>query len=94
MSGNECKLCACSLAFAIGMTFGLGVFLLGIIAWLGQYGHEMVSLIGSVYYGYSATFLGSIYGFLWGFVDGFVCGFLIGFFYNLIHKCKCCKRCQ
>ncbi len=94
MTEKHTHLSACSLALAMGLTFGLGVFLLGIVAWLSEYGDEIVDLFATVYCGYDATLLGSVYGFAWGFAEGIILGFAIGFFYNLVQKCKCCYHCK
>ena len=90
MSGNYCKLCACKFGFALGLIWGLGVLILGWAAWLWGYGTPVVLLWSHVYLGYSATFLGGLWGGLWGLVDFFIFGLLVAWVYN---GCLgCCKK--
>ncbi len=72
------------LALGLGVTWGLGVLLLGWAGWLG-YGTGFTGL-SSIYLGYDATFLGGIIGALWGFVDGAIGGALIAWVYNKTSK--------
>jgi len=72
-----------NLGLALGITWAIGMFLLGIFAWLFSWGNDMVAVLGSLYLGYMPTFLGSIIGAIWGFVDCFIAGVLIAWIYNL-----------
>ncbi len=71
-----------SLGLAFGVTWALGVFLLGLAAGLFDWGVPVVAVLSSVYIGYSPTFVGSITGAVWGFVDGFIGGVIIAWLYN------------
>jgi len=64
-----------------GTTWALGVLCLGL---LGTYGFQtpVIGAIGSIYIGFSATFLGSIIGALWAFVDGFIGCAIFAWIYN------------
>jgi len=85
------KLHTLNLALAMGATWALGVFLLGLSATFFNWGGAMVTDFGSVYFGYKASFLGSIIGAIWGFCDGFIGGFFIALFYNLFSKGQCAE---
>ena len=71
-----------SLGLAFGITWALGMFLLGIAAALFDWGVPVVAVLSSVYIGYSPSFVGSIAGAVWGFVDGFISGVLMAWLYN------------
>ena len=45
-----------------------------------------VALMGSLYVGYDASFLGGIVGALWAFVDGAIAGALIALIYNAVAR--------
>jgi hypothetical protein len=69
------------LGLSFGITFGAGMFILGLVS-MGGYGSEIVRLIGTAYVGFNSTFLGSIIGGIYGFIDGLVGGALIAWIYN------------
>jgi hypothetical protein len=80
-----------AFGLAIGVTWALGVFLLGILGWLFNFGTELQSAISSVYRGYAPTFPGSVLGALWALVDGFIVGLIIAWLYNKFSH-GCCKK--
>ncbi len=82
-----------ALGISIGVVSALCVFLLALAAAYLNWGVNMVSLVGDIYIGYNASFIGGIIGAIWGFVDGFIFGFLTALVYNLVCK-KCSKYCQ
>lgn len=95
---HECstktKLSACALGMSLGVTWGLGVALLGMMAWLGDgWGGAIVTSLGSLYIGFKATGVGSIIGAVWGFADGFITGLIIAWIYNFVMCCCRCKHC-
>jgi len=71
-----------SLGLAIGVTWAIAVFLLGLAAWLFGWGIEAASALSSLYIGYGPSFVGAIAGAVWGFADGFILGIMIAWFYN------------
>lgn len=71
-----------SLGLAFGVTWALGVFMLGVGAAFFNWGIPVVAVLSSVYAGYGPTFIGSITGAVWGFVDGFIGGALMAWLYN------------
>ena len=86
---NKVHLSAFGLGMGIGVTWGLGVMLLALMAWLGGgWGSELVKSLGSLYIGYAPTGVGSIVGLVWGFADGFVTGLLIAWIYNCVVCCS------
>ena len=90
---NCAKLHIWSLGLAIGVVWAVAVFFVGLISgWCEDWGREFVTMIGSVYYGYTASFLGSIIGLIWGFIDGFIGGVVIAWLYNFF-CCCCCREC-
>jgi hypothetical protein len=46
----------------------------------------LVTVLSSLYIGYSPTFLGGIIGGIWAFVDGAIAGAIIAWVYNLVAK--------
>ena len=70
-------------AIAFGVSWGVGMLLLGWISIFG-WGTRLVVVMSSLYIGYKPTILGGIIGAIWGFVDGAIWGAIIAFVYNLI----------
>lgn len=91
MSHHHAPLRATSFGFALGVTWAIGLLVLGWAGWLSGWGRPMIEIIGTVYLGYKATFLGTIIGAVWGFVDLFVAGIIIAAIYN---ACVCGKSCS
>jgi hypothetical protein len=69
------------LALAMGVTWGAGVLVLGLLGAVG-WGRAMVDVLGSLYLGFRPTPLGSIIGGVWAFVDGAVGGAIVAWLYN------------
>ncbi len=85
--------CACCLAAAVGVVWGIGLFVLGAITvWTEDYGHKMVEVLGSIYWGYvPGTWGGALLGLVWGFVDAAIGTFIIVVLYTFLRRA--CKRC-
>jgi hypothetical protein len=94
--GKKCvtRLSSCGLGVAFGVTWGLGVFLLGIFNIYGDWGGALLDVLSSLYIGFDYTIKGAFIGLLWGLAEGFICGTLIGCFYNLCLKHCPCKSCK
>jgi len=94
MSKERAKLSVCSFGLAAGLTWALGVFILGLHAMYVGTSEEMVELFGTIYIGYHATWSGVLIGTLWGFVDALVGGLIFAWIYNGINCCCawCCKK--
>lgn len=69
------------LGLALGVTWGLGVLMLGVLAAVG-WGRPVVDVLGSVYLGYRPTPLGTVIGGAWAFVDGAAAGAIVAWLYN------------
>jgi hypothetical protein len=74
-----------ALAIAVGSAWALCMLFAGWAAIFG-WSVKFVEIMGSVYIGYEATFVGGIIGALWGFLDGAVGGLIIALIYNAIAK--------
>lgn len=92
---NSCggyTLSVCGVGLGLGVTFAVPMFALGVLAYFGI-GQNLVSALGSIYYGYAPTVTGVLFGVLWGFLDGFISGVILAVVYNFsIRHCPC-KAC-
>lgn len=82
------KICPVSLGLALGITWGVSLLIMGLLALHFTYGVPFVIAMGHLYIGYEATMIGSVIGGLFGFVDAFIGGFIVAWLYNLICHCK------
>ncbi len=71
-----------SFGLAIGLTWAILVFVLGLVAALLDWGVGIAIALSTLYVGYGPTFIGAIAGAVWAFVSGLVAGILIAWFYN------------
>lgn len=71
-----------SFGLAVGVTSGIFVFVLGVVAAFFGWGVQLAAALSSLFIGYGPTFVGAIAGAVWAFVDGLVAGVLIAWFYN------------
>lgn len=78
------KLNVKALGLTLGIVWGSGVLILGLLSMYMNWGWSLVELIGSVYIGYNSTIVGTLIGTIWGFCDGAICGVLIAWVYNKI----------
>jgi hypothetical protein len=95
---TSCKprLSVCALGLAFGVSWALGVLVLGLLAWkFHNYGSAFINALSSVYIGYNPSPKGIAIGTGWALLDGFVWGAIIALVYNLCKKCCCsgCKSC-
>jgi hypothetical protein len=77
---EEIKSVRVGTALGILMSLSIGIFT--ILTIVTEWGAPLVRIMGSVYLGYSATFLGIIVGMLWGFAKGFLAGYLFILIYQ------------
>ena len=75
-----------ALALSMGVVWGIAVFLLTVWFIVMGYNGNFLAKLGSVYLGYSVSWLGAIIGFVYGFIDGLIGGALLGFLYNKFAK--------
>lgn len=89
------RLSPLALGLAFGVTWGVSIFLMGLLATYLMYGATFVSALGALYIGYEASLLGSMIGGIIGFVDAFIIGTIIAWLYNVFagccHKGEPCK---
>ena len=71
-----------SFGLAIGLTWAILVFVLGLVAALLGWGLGIAIALSTLYVGFGPTLIGSITGAVWAFVSGLVAGILIAWFYN------------
>jgi len=71
-----------SFGLALGVTFAIFVFVLGVVAAAFGWGVQLAAALSSLYIGFGPTFVGAIAGAVWAFVDGLIAGVLIAWFYN------------
>ena len=94
MNTSNCtRLHVFCFGLAIGLTWAIGVFLMGISGYFAQVNPQITQLMGQIYIGFEPTIKGSLIGALWGFLDGLITGILIAFFYNAFSRCCRWKRC-
>lgn len=92
------KINNCALGMGIGLTWGLGMFILTWLFIWFDIGGALLEAMGSIYIGFKGTCWGSFVGLFWGIVNGYIAGIIVGFFYNLSLKhcpvcnCFCCKK--
>jgi len=75
-----------SFGLACGITFGVYLLLIGMIAWIFNWGTTVVQFVGSFYYGFAPTFVGSLLGGLWAFIDAFIGGVIFAWLYNFFSR--------
>jgi hypothetical protein len=80
------KLNVKNFGLSIGIVSGIGMLIIGLLSTWFDYGNSIVTLIGEVYIGFSASIIGSIFGGIYGFVDGFVGGVVIAWIYNKLQN--------
>jgi hypothetical protein len=80
------KLNVKALGLTLGIVWGAGMLLLGLMSDFWNWGLDFVTLMGSVYVGYNSTLGGVLIGTVWGFCDGVICGVLIAWVYNKLSK--------
>ena len=73
-----------SFGLAVGILWGLGLLVLGLMAAYLNWGKLAVDVIASVYPGYAPTLVGSLIGLVWGFVDGTIAAAIVALLYNYL----------
>lgn len=81
------KIHAPSFGLALGVLWGLVLFILTLITINTTYTVEVLDLF-YFYPGYDFSLQGAFIGLLWGFADGFVLGYLVIRLYNAFVKQK------
>lgn len=89
-TGNYCKLSKLAFGLASGLLWAISVLLMGLLGWSFGWFQPFVHMLGTMYSGYSASLMGSIWGAFLAFIDAFIGGFLLALFYN--YSLCCCKK--
>ena len=71
-----------AFSFACGLTWGVYVFLIALIAMWWGIGSKIIEIIGNFYIGVDASVGGAFLGLGWAFIDGFIGGLIFAFLYN------------
>ncbi|MDP2883647.1 MAG: bacteriophage holin [Ignavibacteria bacterium] len=71
-----------AFALALGIVWGMIVFLVTNMILLRGGTGEHLSRLSQIYVGYTVSLLGSIIGLLWGFVTMFIAGWIVAWLYN------------
>ena len=90
---TKCRLSPMALGLALGVSWGLFVLILGILATFFAVGTPFVTTVGHVYVGYEASLIGSLIGALVAFVNSFIGGVIVALFYNFFAGC-CSSQCK
>ncbi|NIA21695.1 MAG: hypothetical protein GWP05_06960 [Anaerolineaceae bacterium] len=84
-SGNSGRIRALPLATALGIVWGMAMFLSGVATiYTDHYARKMVEVFGSIYWGYvPGSWTGALLGLVLGFADAFVGTLIIIGLYRL-----------
>ncbi|MCR4260832.1 MAG: bacteriophage holin [Candidatus Colwellbacteria bacterium] len=69
-----------------GILWGLGMFVMTILAAMNGYASDFLIVMSGIYPGFSLTYFGAFLGAIYGFVDGFVGGWIFAWLYNRFLK--------
>lgn len=75
-----------AFAVALGIVWGGGCLLMGLMAMGCSWAQPFVNAVGTMYVGYQATMVGSLIGMLWGFIDAAIGGAIFAWLYNTLAK--------
>ncbi len=76
------KLNATAFGLALGIIWAVFLFLVVLLSMYANWGNALVELIGSLYLGVNASWIGALIALPWAFVDAFIGGFLVAWLYN------------
>ncbi|MBT4384214.1 hypothetical protein HOD30_00525 [Candidatus Peregrinibacteria bacterium] len=76
------KLHALSAGLAVGVLWGLALFIWTIVTAKYGFAGSFLELITEVYPFFDITVSGAFWGLLWGFLDGFIGTYLLVWLYN------------
>jgi len=65
-----------SLAVVLGLVLGIHMLLLAYLDMFFGIGEPAVALLGSLYIGFNASYVGGLMGLLFGFIHGYILGAL------------------
>ncbi len=70
------------LGLAGGILWAVSLFICTIVSFYTGYATEFLTILASVYPGYSISWLGATFGILYGFLDAFIGLFILAWIYN------------
>ena len=96
MGKKRARLSAVALGVALGVLCGAWMLTVGMLAWHGIFGADLVAQWATMFPGVAATMMGALVAGAWGFLKGFVIGLIFGWIYNLCLCCctRCCPCCK
>jgi len=77
-----------ALSLSSGIVWAGAVFLTTLLSVPTGYAKDVLNLVGSIYPGYSISWIGSLIGLIYAFVDGFICALIFGLIYNAFVPAK------
>jgi hypothetical protein len=76
---------ACRIALAIALVWALALLIMAVVTdHTAAYGHKLVEVIGSIYWGYGPGWGPGLVGMAWGFADAFIGTLIIVWVYHLL----------
>lgn len=72
-----------AFGLALGVLWSLMVLIVGLVAHFYTYGAPFVNAMGTIYFGYEASVIGSLIGAIIAFIDAFLIGALFAWLYNV-----------
>ena len=86
-TGREGGVSACRVALAIAIVWAPALLIMAVVtSYTAEYGHKLVEVIGSVYYGYGPGWGPGLIGMAWGFADAFIGILIIVWIYHLLGR--------
>jgi len=73
------------LGLSGGILWALSMFVMTVISLYTGYAADFLNLMGSIYPGYTISWIGSFFGMIYGFLDAFLGLFLLAWLYNQLH---------
>ncbi|HUX16450.1 MAG TPA: hypothetical protein VMW52_08240 [Phycisphaerae bacterium] len=86
-AGREGGVSACRVALAVAIVWAPALLIMAVVAdHTAAYGHKLVEVIGSVYWGYGPGWGPGLIGMAWGFADAFIGTLIIVWIYHLLGR--------
>ena len=76
------------LGLSAGIIWGISLFVITFISLWTGYAGLFLTIVKSIYPGYTVSYEGSIVGLIYGFIDAFIGFFLLGLIYNWLVERK------
>jgi hypothetical protein len=89
MMNKNMQLSPSRLGVSLGIVWGVGILLVGVMAMIRPGSMEAMIELLSLYPGFEASVSGIFIGFFWGFIDGFIGAFVVAWLYNWFGLSAC-----